>query len=77
MLEFDAQHLIEYSFELNLDVTGGTRRFKHVTGSLALAYDTHGQLGGFGCVSEPIPGVEFEVCGQHYDVGTLTGTIGR
>ena len=75
--ESDTVHVIAYVFGLDLDVTGGTRRFKHATGSLALSYTTHTQLGGFGCVGEPIPGLDFEVCGQHYDDGTLTGTIGH
>ena len=75
--ESDTVHVIAYSFGLNLDVTGGTRRFKHATGSLSLDYRTHTQLGGVGCVHEPVPGLDFEVCGQHYDGGTLTGTIGH
>lgn len=77
VVESDTVHVIEDTFQLNLDVSGGTRRFKHATGSLELAYDSHVQLGGFGCVSEPIPGLDFEVCGEHYDAGTLTGTFGR
>jgi len=43
-----AGDVIDYSFGLNLEVTGGTWRFKHATGSLSLAYNTHTQLGGFG-----------------------------
>jgi hypothetical protein len=75
--ESDTVHVIAYVFGLDLDVTDGTRRFKHASGSLALSYTTHTQLGGFGCVGQPVPGLDFEVCGQHYDGGTLTGTIGH
>jgi hypothetical protein len=69
--------VIEHDFFLDLTVTGGTRRFKHETGSLSLDYRTHTQLGGFGCVVEPIPGLDFEVCGKAYDGATLTGAIGH
>jgi hypothetical protein len=75
--ESDTVFVIAYVFELNLDVTGGTRRYKHASGSLSLSYRTHTILGGFGCIHEPIPGLDFEICGQHYDGGTLTGTIGH
>jgi hypothetical protein len=75
--ESDTVHVIAYVFGLDLDVTGGTRRYKHASGSLSLSYTTHTQLGGFGCVGQPVPGLDFEVCGQHYDGGTLTGTIGH
>jgi hypothetical protein len=75
--ESDTNSVIAYVFGLELDVTGGTRRYKHATGSLTLSYTTHVTLGGFGCIHEPIPGLDFEICGQHYDAGTLTGTIGH
>jgi hypothetical protein len=75
--ESDTNFVIAYVFGLNLDVTGGTRKFKHASGSLALSYTTHVTLGGFGCIHEPIPGLDFEICGVHYDGGTLTGTIGH
>jgi hypothetical protein len=77
VIESDTVHVIEYDFGLDLNLTGGTRRFKHETGSLSLDYRTHTQLGGFGCVSEPIPGLDFEVCGKAYDGANLTGTIGH
>jgi hypothetical protein len=75
--ESDTNFVIAYVFGLNLDVTGGTHRYKHASGSLMLSYTTHVVLGGFGCIHEPIPGLDFEICGQHYDGGTLTGTIGH
>jgi hypothetical protein len=78
VVESDTFHVIEYPFGLNLDVSGGTRRLKHATGSLQLAYDTHVTFGGIGaCVGVPIPGLDYEICGEHYDGGTLTGTIGH
>ena len=75
--ESDTNFVIAYVFGLNLDVTGGTHRYKPASGSLTLSYTTHVTLGGFGCIHEPIPGLDFEICGQHYDGGTLTGTIGH
>jgi hypothetical protein len=78
VVESDTTFVIDYSFDLNLVLDGGTRRFKHLSGSsLSLSYRSHVVLGGFGCIHEPIPGLDFEICGHHYDSGTLTGTIGH
>jgi hypothetical protein len=77
VVESDTYKVMDYIFDLSLDVTGGTRRFKHATGSLSLDYATTVQIGGFGCISEPIPGLDYAICGRHYDGGTLTGTIGH
>jgi hypothetical protein len=66
VVESDAYFVIEYDFGLDLDVTGGTKRFKHATGSLSLAYAARDQLGGIGCGTD---------CGKSFDGGTLTGTL--
>jgi hypothetical protein len=68
VVESDTVHVIEYDFGLNLAVTGGTKRFKHETGSLSLSYAARNQLGGIGC------GLD---CGKSFDGGTLTGTLGH
>ena len=65
--ESDSVHAISYSFGLQLDVSGGTRRFKNVTGSLSLSYTT-GLMTGIGCGAD---------CGKIFDGGTLTGSIER
>jgi hypothetical protein len=67
VVESEAYLSISYSFGLNLDITSGTRRFKHATGSLSLSYMTQLLL-GIGCGP---------YCGQHLDDGTLTGSIGH
>jgi hypothetical protein len=66
VVESDAYFVIEYDFGLSLDVTGGTKRFKSVTGSLSLSYSARNQLGGIGCGAD---------CGKSFDGGTLTGTL--
>jgi hypothetical protein len=66
VVESDTVHVIEYDFGLNLAVTDGTKRFKHVTGSLSLSYAARNQLGGIGCGTD---------CGKSFDGGTLTGTL--
>jgi hypothetical protein len=66
--ESDAFFVIEYDFGLNLAVDGGTKRFKHATGSLSLSYAANNQLGGPGCGTD---------CGKSFDGGTLTGTVGH
>jgi hypothetical protein len=63
--ESDSVHAISYSFSLQLDVGGGTRRFKNIVGSLSLSY-TSGLMTGIGCGTD---------CGKVFDGGTLTGTI--
>jgi hypothetical protein len=65
--EFESFHAIDYSFDLQLDVNGGTRRFKHVTGSLSLRYVT-GLQTGISCGAD---------CGKIFDGGILTGSIER
>ena len=66
VIESDTVHVIEYDFDLKLDVSGGTRRFKHVTGSLDLSYGSRIVIGAPGCGTD---------CGKIFDGGTLTGTI--
>jgi hypothetical protein len=66
VVESDAYFVIAYIFNLNLDISGGTKRFKHVAGSLSLSYTTQSQLGGIGCGPD---------CGKVFDEGTLTGSI--
>ena len=64
--ENDTFHVVDYGFGLNLQLGDGTKRFKHVTGSLSLSYDSGVQLGGIGCGAD---------CGKIFDGGTFTGTI--
>lgn len=73
---FENNEIVSYTFDLGLTITGGTKRYRHVTGSHSLSYETHNWYGGFGCGSNPeLP--DLEACNVHYDSGTLTGTIGR
>ncbi|HEX6700831.1 MAG TPA: hypothetical protein VF101_08885 [Gaiellaceae bacterium] len=63
----DTVHVIQYNFGLDLAVTDGTRRFKHVTGSsLSLSYASVITIGAPGCGTD---------CGKIFDGGTLTGSI--
>jgi hypothetical protein len=64
VVESDAFSAIDYPFSLNLELGDGTKRFKHVTGSLSLSYNTEEMLRGCGAD-----------CGKHFDGGTFTGTI--
>ena len=65
--ESDSVHAISYQFGLQLDVSGGTRRFKNTSGSLSLSYTT-GLMTGIGCGTD---------CGKIFDGGTLTGSVGH
>lgn len=75
---FENNEIVSHTFDLGLTITGGTKRYRHATGSLSLSYETHNWYGGFGCIGVFNPDLpELEVCNVHYDSGTLTGTIGR
>jgi hypothetical protein len=65
VVENEAYFAIQYTFGLQLDVGGGTRRFKHMTGSLSLSYAS-GLQAGIGCGSD---------CGKIFDGGDLTGSV--
>ena len=67
VVEADAFPVTGCTFDLTLDLSGGTRRVKQVTGSLSLSYQSQDQI-GIGC------GLD---CGKNLDYGTLTGTIGH
>ncbi|TML65879.1 MAG: hypothetical protein E6G22_01275 [Actinobacteria bacterium] len=67
VVEADAFPSTGYTFDLTLELSGGTRRFKHLTGSLSLSYQSQDQI-GIGCGFD---------CGKNLDFGTLTGSIGH
>lgn len=64
-------HFVEIDVHLQLDVSGGTSRFRHAHGVLTLDYTSLTQMGGPGC----LPPGEGGDCGVAVDRGTLTGTL--
>jgi hypothetical protein len=64
-------HFVQLNFQLILGVTGGTRRYQHAAGVLALSYTSLTQEGGPGCVPVELGGS----CGVPFDTGSLTGTV--